>query len=1177
MFVLTSPNGGNFAFPSNTSGINWYSAFVSANVTLEYSINNGTSWLPIVASYANNSGGGLPTEGTYSWLVPNTPSTQCLVRIKDAANANAFDVSDAVFTIRPHITVTAPNDVTSVTRCSNYPITWLAGGTSGAFKIEYSTDDTTWTVIENSISPTPSFYSYTYNWTLPNILTTNLKVRVSDAANSSKTDTSDAGMSVVLPANPVRILSANGGEMWTAGTTQNITYIYGSGTTSVSLALSYDNGTTWNGIINNTAATGSYSFLVPNIPSTTAKIRVTGNQNNGCDYDDSDAVFTIASSVAVTQPNGAESWQATVGQQGTTINMSNATMVVNTANYYDNGGISGNYTGAYTQTLVPDNPLNKLKIYLDSWEFGWNSRLYIYNGPTTSSPLLADLTGSSGAATYQSTHASGALTFFIVNNQGAAGWKGYITSVGTTTKEIKWNIVGTSKRFDLDYSIDGGSAWTRIVSDLPNTTGVYNWQVPNTPTTQAKVRVRDAGNNTILDASDSNFTIQNAGITVTEPNGGQTLFSYNTFTINWSYPISNLGTETVNLYYSINGGISWILIAQNIPNLGSYNWTIPLVDSPKTQSMIKISDSANSSRFDVSDNYFEIRPRIILISPNNNSTLFQTCTQSSVTWYGGATNSYKIEVTTDNGISWTILNSNYVSNSIFNSFDWSIPNIASENCKVKVTENSNSSYFDISDEKFTIQPSLRILSPLNNQVINRTLTNSITLNWESFFTSQYFNIDYSLNGGTTWVNIIDNQLFTNKTYNWNLPNINIANIKIRIKDNQNSCKSDIINIRFGNRTIALSNNSILENANVNTLVGLLSLNEPSLTLNNVEYSFFDTANFPDNNAFSLNSNSIYSNLVFDYEIKNLYSIRIKAKDLDTNEIYYQTVIISIIDIINDYPLGDSNGDYQVNVLDVVNVVQYITGASPNPFIFNVSDVNHDGVINVLDIVIIINIILNPAGRISTEHNQMNNRITNTNIGDAIFYWKNNDLFVKSDYEIAGLQLEFEHDFNYSPAQELQNNNWINFSNGLKKNILMFNNSGSVILPGETKLLTKSNNLKNDLIVINSSVSSNPGFSLRPIYMNMFSNDLVKIWPNPIYGNSFNIKVNSYLNFDKIALKIYNIQGKEIWSNNLNSNNTTFEFNDIYLQDLSSGVYSLSIDLYNKNSLISTVIKKLIID
>ncbi|MGO4819778.1 hypothetical protein, partial [Flavobacterium sp. W22_SRS_FP1] len=791
--------------------------------------------------------------------------------------------------------------------------------------------------------------------------------------------------------------------------------------------------------------------------------------------------------------------------------------------------------------------------------------------------LLADLTGTSGVATYQSTDASGALTFSIVtNNYGGTGWKGYITSVGTATKEIKWNIVGTSKRFDLDYSTDGGSAWTRIVSDLPNTTGVYNWQVPNTASTQAKVRVRDAGNNTILDASDSNFTIENAGITVTDPNGGQTVFSYNTYPIKWAYPLSKAGTETVNIYYSINGGLSWVLTAENVPNLGSYNWTIPLVDAPKTQSMIKISDSTNPSRFDVSDNYFEIRPRTILISPNNNSTLFQTCTQSSITWYGGASSSYKIEVSTDNGVSWTILNNNFISNSIFNSFDWSIPNIASENCRVKVTENSNSSYFDLSDEKFTIQPSLRILNPLNYEVINRTNTNSITLNWESFFTSQYFNIDYSLNGGLSWINIVDNQLFTNKTYNWNLPNINIANIKIRIKDNQNSCKSDIINIRFGNRTIVLSNNSILENSNINTLVGLLTTNEPNLTLNNVEYSMYDTINFPDNNAFSINSNSIYSNLFFDYEIKNYYSIRVKARDLDTNEIYYQTVIISIIDVLNDYPLGDSNGDYQVNILDVVNVVQYITGNSPNPFISKVSDINNDAIINVLDLVGIVDIILNPKTyKTLKDSNIKSNLYSNTSLGDAIFYWKSNELYVESDYEIRGLQMEFKEDFEFEPSNDLQNFNWINYSNGHNKDILMFNNGDIKIPSGKTKLLTKSSSNNSDLIILNTSVASNPGFSLRPIYKTILSDKIISFWPNPVINNKINLKIVSSTKCDFIFLQLYNVEGRLVWSNTINSNGN-LEFNDIILNNLSSGLYNIIIDVYHNNNLVTTVTDKLII-
>ena len=128
------------------------------------------------------------------------------------------------------------------------------------------------------------------------------------------------------------------------------------------------------------------------------------------------------------------------------------------------------------------------------------------------------------------------MTFeFLQSTYVGAGWKGYVTSVGTTTRNITWNIIGTSKRFDLDYSIDGGTGRTRIVSDLPNTTGIYGWQVPNTASTQARVRVRDAGNNAIVDASDANFTITAATpvFVLTSPNGGEVLYPNTTAVIKW--------------------------------------------------------------------------------------------------------------------------------------------------------------------------------------------------------------------------------------------------------------------------------------------------------------------------------------------------------------------------------------------------------------------------------------------------------------------------------------------------------------------------------------------------------------------------------------------------------------------------------------------------------------------
>jgi hypothetical protein len=62
-------------------------------VKIEYSTNNGGTWIVVAPSVA---------AGTlsYSWTVPNTPSTATRVRITDAGNALVTDMSDTTFTIK---------------------------------------------------------------------------------------------------------------------------------------------------------------------------------------------------------------------------------------------------------------------------------------------------------------------------------------------------------------------------------------------------------------------------------------------------------------------------------------------------------------------------------------------------------------------------------------------------------------------------------------------------------------------------------------------------------------------------------------------------------------------------------------------------------------------------------------------------------------------------------------------------------------------------------------------------------------------------------------------------------------------------------------------------------------------------------------------------------------------
>ena len=57
-------------------------------------------------------------------------------------------------------------------------------------------------------------------------------------------------------------------------------------------------------------------------------------------------------------------------------------------------------------------------------------------------------------------------------------------------------------------------------------------------------------------------------------------------------------------------------------------------------------------------------------------------------------------------------------------------------------------------------------------------------------------------------------------------------------------------------------------------------------------------------------------------------------------------------------LGDVNQDGVINILDIINVINFILGGSPTSDEFILSDVNQDNIINILDVVLLVNLIIN---------------------------------------------------------------------------------------------------------------------------------------------------------------------------------------------------------------------------
>ncbi|CDW81888.1 subtilisin-like serine protease [Stylonychia lemnae] len=111
---------------------------------------------------------------------------------------------------------------------------------------------------------------------------------------------------------------------------------------------------------------------------------------------------------------------------------------------------------------------------------------------------------------------------------------------------------------------------------------------------QCRIRVSDYYGTLLGDMSDANFTIAPSNdITVTSPNGGESMVGLSTYTISWT----NLPSASGQYYlqYSVDNGSSWTNITSNITG-NAYAWSVPNI--PSNQCLIKVLDYNNTCKFD---------------------------------------------------------------------------------------------------------------------------------------------------------------------------------------------------------------------------------------------------------------------------------------------------------------------------------------------------------------------------------------------------------------------------------------------------------------------------------------------------------------------------------------------------------------------------------------------------
>ncbi len=363
-----------------------------------------------------------------------------------------------------------------------------------------------------------------------------------------------------------------------------------------------------------------------------------------------------------------------------------------------------------------------------------------------------------------------------------------------------------------------------------------------------------------------------------------------------------------------------------------------------------------------------------------------------------------------------------------------------------------------------------------------------------------------------------------------------------------------------------------------------TLLEDVLGYNMYRYKAITDTTFTD--ALKINDILISDPLFVDFQVeegeKYFYQYKILRTSFEETD-FSKTVAASPLTS----KLGDSNGDFDVNVMDLVQDVDYILGNNPTPFIFKAADVNDDTFINVLDIVGTVDIILNPsAAKLAVKGSQSITYYNNDPIGDAVFYWEENDLYVESKEVIAGIQLAFDKDFSYTLSDMLPNFEWLNYPQDDQQIIMMYSFGNVTIPAGKTKILTKTSENEVSFDIDKAVVAASKGLKLNAIFddrkmigieapVQTDQANMILMGPNPTDGL---LNIYYYLpeKMDKVLARAYSLNGTMVWSNDAYKNTPGQTKDTLDLSSLNNGIYIVVIDVLRAGEIKKREVKRIVI-
>ena len=262
-----------------------------------------------------------------------------------------------------------------------------------------------------------------------------------------QTNFKDMVVTVSSASGPFAITAPNTAVTWAGGSTQAITWSVASTTAApvscanVKISLSTDGGLTFPTVLSvSTANDGTESLVIPNTPTTTARIKVEAVGN--IFFDISNTNFTISAGASCGDPTGLAS--SAIGNNTATVSWTAVSGAVSYAVDYklNSSGTWTSFSTAQTGTSANLTGLTQGSLY------DWRVKATCASG-----------SGNFAAAQFTTTSPA------VCNAPGGLTATGITTSGAT----VNWTAVSGAVSYAVDYKLNSSGTWTSAATATTST------------------------------------------------------------------------------------------------------------------------------------------------------------------------------------------------------------------------------------------------------------------------------------------------------------------------------------------------------------------------------------------------------------------------------------------------------------------------------------------------------------------------------------------------------------------------------------------------------------------------------------------------------------------------------------------------------------------------------------